>query len=155
MKKTLLAGVIALAPFAAFADYNPSGVMANGNIGIANAASSAGVASTQGTVAGSAVKGNGMVVNGAVAGNYTAVQTTGKAKATPVGAETKTTAQQTNIGGTITGGYADTGRGWGNTASGVSGATQNSQATGASTANATALGGSIKVQEQRNGHRSR
>jgi hypothetical protein len=128
MRKLLFASVFALAPFAAFAGDIPAG------FAVTAAHSAGGVGSTQGTVAGSMVRGDGLVINGAVAGNYTSVQTTGAAKAGPDGSKTKVTATQLNIGGAVTAGFADTGRG--GLATGMAGANQQSAATGGSTADA-------------------
>jgi len=131
MRKLLFAGVFALVPFAAFAGDIPAG------FAITAAHSGAGVESTQGTVAGSMVRGDGLVTNGAAAGNYTTVQTTGAAKAGHDGAKTKVTATQLNLGGALTAGFADIGRG--GLATGMAGANQQSSATGGSTADARSV----------------
>ncbi len=111
--------------------------------------------STQGTIAGAMVKGDGAVVVGTVSGNYTSVDTKGAAKAGQGYAKTSTTATQTNIGGTISGGLADQGRH--GTAVGTTGGAQQSAATGGSVAGAADLGGFVKVQQpkQDRGHGGR
>jgi hypothetical protein len=128
-----MAGVIALAPFSAFA----GSFIAAGDINQASTSSQsmAGVQSDQGTWAKTGVGGNGAVVLGTVSGNYTTVNTQGQAKAGPGGSSTSTQAQQFNIGGTISGGVADNGKH--GTANGVTGGGQNSQAVGGSTASAS------------------
>jgi hypothetical protein len=155
VRKFLLAATI-LAPFAvapAFADM-PANLTAAGDINLAKTAagSTAGVASQQGTMAASKVGGNGAVLTGAVSGNYTQMNTAAGATAGPKGSFTNTTAQQVNIGGTVTGGIADNGK-HGNGATGMAGGGQSSQATGgaAATAANTNLGGFIAVQQPRSG----
>jgi len=101
MRTILLAGVIALAPFVAFA-HGPQ--QAQGKLTFTGAGSLAGVQSTQGTSAASNVAGNGFVVNGAVSGNYTDVTTKGAANLGKNAAKTNAAATQVNIGGTVTGG---------------------------------------------------
>jgi hypothetical protein len=96
------------------------------------------------------VRGDGVVINGAVAGNYTAVDTTGSAKAGQGYAKTETKATQLNVGGVITGGFANEGNGRGNTATGMAGGMQSSQATGGSVAAAADLGGFVKAEQPRN-----
>jgi hypothetical protein len=130
MRTILLAGVVALVPFAAFA-HGPQ--QSQANLALTAAGSLAGVHSTQGTSAASNVAGNGFVVNGAVSGNYTDVTTKGAANMGKNAAKTNATATQVNVGGTIAGGYA-TGNATGNEAG-----WQNSQALGGS----AALGGNI------------
>jgi hypothetical protein len=92
-------------------------------------------------------------VTGAVSGNYTQVITGAGATAGPKGSFTSTTAQQTNVGGTLGGGLA------GNAphnhgASGVAGGTQTSQATGGSAATASNanLGGFVMGGSQSGHH---
>lgn len=131
MRKLLLAGVFVLVPFVAFARNDiPAGIAASGSL--------AGVQSTQGTAAGAQVT-NGIVVTGAIAGNYTDMQTNGMAKAGDGKATTATNAKQVNVGGTITGGYADPEGRHGTGASGNASAVQNSQALGGSAAVAVSL----------------
>ncbi len=108
MRKFLLAATL-LAPFAvapAFAGGGMLGGIAAGdvNIGMTSAGSSAGVSSVQGTKARANVAGKGGVIVGAVSGNTTSVQTTAQGTAGPKGSYTNTTATQSNIGGTVTGG---------------------------------------------------
>lgn len=148
MKKFLLAGVIALAPFVAFAaqDHQNGGAIA-GNLALTGSLSAAGVESTQGTMAGAMVKGDGAVVVGTVSGNYTSIDTTGKARAGLGYANTETKTTQTNIGGTVSGGFANEGRGFGNVATGTTGGAQQSAAAGGSIAGAADLGGFIKVEQ--------
>jgi hypothetical protein len=145
MRKYLLASVIALAPFAAFAA-QPQIIAGDVNLAQTAAGSTAGVSSQQGTMAGAKVGGNGAVVVGAVSGNYTQVNTAAGATAGPKGSFTNTTAQQVNVGGTIAGGLADNGK-HSNGATGIAGGGQSSQATGGSTASASNvnLGGFIAV----------
>jgi hypothetical protein len=159
VRKFLLAATI-LAPFAvapAFADM-PANLTAAGDINLAKTAagSTAGVASQQGTMAASKVGGNGAVLTGAVSGNYTQVNTAAGATAGPKGSYTNTTAQQVNIGGTVTGGVANSAK-RGNGATGAASGGQSSQATGgaAATAANTNLGGFIAVQQPRGGHPAR
>src|ERR1700719_2156215 len=109
MRKFLLAGVIALAPFIAFSEQTPAAQI-SGNLAATGSLSTAGVGSTQGTMAGAMVRGDGAVIVGTVSGNYTSVDTRGSAKAGQGYAKTSTTATQTNVGGTISGGVADQGR---------------------------------------------
>ena len=131
MRTMLLAGVIALVPFVAFAR-----APQQGSLGLAAAGSLAGVSSTQSTSAASKVAGNGFVVNGAVSGNYTDVTTKGAVNVGKNAAKTNVTATQVNVGGTITGGYA---RG---NAGGTESGAQNSQALGGSAAVGANLTGS-------------
>jgi hypothetical protein len=135
MRTILLAGVIALAPFVAFA-HGPQ--QAQGKLTFTGAGSLAGVQSTQGTSAASNVAGNGFVVNGAVSGNYTDVTTKGAANLGKNAAKTNAAATQVNIGGTVTGGFAK-----GN-ANGTEAGWQNSQALGGSAALGGNLAGSVK-----------
>ena len=135
MRKLLLAGVFALVPFVAFA-HGPQ--RTTGDAALAASGSLAGVSSTQGTKAASSVAGNGAVINGAVSGNYTDVSTKGAANLGKNTAKTNVTATQLNVGGTITGGYAN-----GN-ASGTQSGWQNSQALGGSAAIGGNLSGSVK-----------
>jgi hypothetical protein len=173
MRKLLLAATI-LASFAAapaFAGSGADGGMISGNVALATSGSNAGVSSVQGTMANAKLAGNGGVIVGAVSGNYTAVDTMSAAKAGQGHAKTETTAQQTNIGGTVAGGLVSNkdgrqARGGGDASlsmhgnSGVSGAaggSQTSTATGGSVADAANLGGFIKVEQpkQGGGHRGR
>jgi len=149
MRKFLIAATILL-PFAAFAGQD--GAKVAGNVALTTSGSLAGAQSQQGTMAGSMVGGSGVVINGAVAGNYTSIDTTGAAHAGRGYANTEAKTTQLNLGGAITGGYADTGRGFGNKATGTAGATQSSQAIGGSAAVAADLGGAVKVQTPRPGH---
>jgi hypothetical protein len=154
MRKILLASVIVLAPFAAFAA-GPQGSSVAGDVNISNtqAGSTAGVSSEQGTHAGVGVAGNGGVAVGAVSGNYSDVNTTAKGVAGPAGSSTKTTAQQTNIGGTVAGGVAAN-KGWHNDgATGSAGGNESSSATGTASAKAsdTNIGGFIT--KETSGHR--
>lgn len=138
MKKLLLASVITLAPFTAFA----GGFVAAGDVNQSStsAASNAGVNSQQGTAAGAAAY-KGSVVVGTVSGNYTSVNTGAAAVSGPKGSATSTTAQQTNIGGTISGGSAH------GQAGGISGGSQSSTGSGSSGASASNqnLGGFVSV----------
>jgi hypothetical protein len=149
MRKFLLAATI-LAPFAlapAFAEMPRSQtVAADVNLAKTSAGSTAGVSSEQGTMAGAKVGGNGAVITGAVSGNYTQVNTAAGATAGPKGSFTNTNAQQVNIGGTVSGGLADSAKHSGG-ASGMAGGGQSSQANGGASATAsnTNLGGIIKV----------
>jgi len=73
--RNFLMAATLVVPFAvapAFADM-PRNLIAAGDVNLAKTAagSSAGVASQQGTVAGTRVGGNGAVLTGAVSGNYT------------------------------------------------------------------------------------
>jgi hypothetical protein len=155
--RNFLMAATLVVPFAvapAFADM-PRNLIAAGDVNLAKTAagSSAGVASQQGTVAGTRVGGNGAVLTGAVSGNYTQVNTAAGATAGPKGSFTNTTAQQVNIGGTVAGGIADTGK-HGSGATGIAGGAQTSQATGGSVATAsnTNLGGFLSVQQPKSPH---
>jgi hypothetical protein len=157
MRKFLLAATV-LAPFVmmpAFAEM-PHAFTAAGDVNAAKttAGSSAGVSSQQGTMAGAKVGSNSAMMSGAVSGNYTAVQTGAGATAGPKGSSTNTSAQQTNIGGTVTGGLGSTAKG-STSASGSAGGGQTSQASGdaSATASNTNLGGFVKVQQPRGGHK--
>jgi hypothetical protein len=158
MRRFLLAATILL-PFAvapAFAEMQqPMTAAGDINIGKTAAGSSAGVSSQQGTMAGAKVAGNGAVIVGAVSGNYTSVQTGAGATAGPKGSFTNTNAQQTNIGGTVTGGLGSSAN-HNSGASGKASGDQNSQASGdaSATASNTNLGGFVKVQQPRGGHSS-
>jgi hypothetical protein len=157
VRKYLFAATI-LVPFAAFADQpRHDGGQIAGNVALSASGSLAGVNSRQGTMANSMVSGNGSVINGAVAGNYTAINTTGGAQAGPKGSFTSANTTQLNVGGTITGGAANEGRGFGNKATGSSGATQSSQVVGGSAAAAANLGGFVKLDQPntRNTHPGR
>jgi hypothetical protein len=142
MRKFLIAATI-LVPFAAFAGQDNGKVA--GNLALTASGSLAGVQSQQGTMAGSMVGGNGAVINGAVAGNYTSIDTSGTAHAGQGTAKTETKATQLNVGGAITGGYAEKGWGFGNTAGGTASAMQGSQAVGGSAAVAADLGGFVQT----------
>jgi hypothetical protein len=150
LRKMLLASAFALVPFVAFAG-NPSGLTAAGDINVAktSSTSNAGVFSSQGTMAGARVDGNGAVVVGAVSGNYTTIQTNGSAKAGPQGSSTNASATQFNVGGTIAGGYSTEGKGRGNEATGSASGGQSSGTTGGSTASAsnTNVGGFVTIQQ--------
>jgi hypothetical protein len=158
MRKLLLAATIfasfAVAP--AFAGSGADGGMISGNVALTTSGSNAGVSSVQGTTANAKLAGNGGVIVGAVSGNYTAVDTRSAAKAGQGHAKTETTAQQTNIGGTVAGGlvFNKDGR---SGVSGTAGGSQTSTATGGSVADAANLGGFIKVEQpkQGGGHRGR
>lgn len=150
MRMILLAATV-LMPFAAFADQGPNQAgQISGNAALTASGSLSGVSGSQGTTAGSVVRGNGAVINGAISGNYTDMATSGSARAGQGFAKTQTQATQTNIGGTITGGLAQQTKGSGNTARGNAGGSQNSQATGGSAAVAVDLGGSIRGNQQNN-----
>ena len=95
MRKLLLAGVITLAPFAAFATVsgpanNQIGTSVVGDVNAANTAagSTAGVNSTQGTHAGVSTAGNGGVSVGAVSGNSASVNSSASGTAGPGGSST-------------------------------------------------------------------
>jgi hypothetical protein len=121
MRKFLLAAtVLALTAAPAFAGGPPKQVTALA------AGSMAGVMSAQTTNANATVGGNGAVITGAVSGNYTTITTTGHAATTPTGATAKTTATQTNLGGTLAGGYSQVGKGHGSVATGAAGGGQSS-----------------------------
>lgn len=148
MRKILLAAtMLSLVAGAALA--SPQGWIAAGDVNMAStsAGSNAGVASTQGSGANSSVRGSGGVVVGTVSGNYTNVQTGAAAQAGPGGSSTNTTAQQVNVGGTISGGLGSSNSHFGNGASGSTGGGQNSQATGNSSASASNknIGGFVAV----------
>jgi len=147
MKKFLLAGVIALAPFAAFADQGQDAAKLAGNLALTGSVSAAGVESTQGTMSGAMLRGDGAVIVGTVAGNYTSMQTSGRATAGLGTATTQTKASQVNIGGTVSAGLSNEGNGRGNTATGVTGGTQQSAAAGGSIAVGADLGGFIKAEQ--------
>lgn len=156
MRKFLLAATI-LAPFVvapAFAGSGPNGASMAGDLNLAktSANSTAGVASTQRTGANTLAAGNGSVIVGAVSGNYTQVQTTASAAARPQGSQTNTTAQQTNVGGTVAGSLV-TNKGWGKGVTGSAGGSQNSQATGDANAAAANMnvGGFVKMDQPRHG----
>jgi hypothetical protein len=107
MRKLLLASVIALAPIMAFAakggdDHGGAG-KSPAAITLLGAGSMAGVSSTQGTTANSSLKGAGYVVNGAIAGNYTTMNTGGKVKTVDGKVTVGAGATQTNIGGVVVG----------------------------------------------------
>jgi hypothetical protein len=144
MRKFLLAGVIALAPFAAFAA-GPQGAQIAGNVALTTSGSVAGVQSQQGTLSSAVVQGNGAVITGTVAGNYTSIDTSGSAKAGLGYAKTDAKTTQVNIGGTISGGVATQGRH--GTADGTTSGNQSSQTVGGSAAVAADLGGFAKVQQ--------
>ncbi len=136
MRKFLLAAtVLALAATPAFAGGPPKQVTALA------AGSMAGVISTQGTNANATVAGNGAVVVGAVSGNYTTITTTGHAGTSPTGTTTTATATQTNLGGTVAGGYSQMTKGRGNEAAGSAGGSQSSGDIGGS----FAIGGGVKA----------
>jgi hypothetical protein len=120
MRKLLLAAtMMALAAAPAFAGGAPrQPVMAVG--------SAAGVMSTQTNNANAKVGGSGAVIVGSVSGNYTTITTTGHAAAGQYGATTKATATQTNVGGTLAGGYSHVNRGRGNIATGSASGSQSS-----------------------------
>ena len=102
MKKLLLASMLALAPFAVFAE-QPKAFVAAGDINSAatQAGSSVDVGSTQDT---NAQTGRGFAgAAGAVSGNYTTIQTGAAAKAGPAGSQVRTTGTQLNVGGTSIG----------------------------------------------------
>jgi hypothetical protein len=126
MRKILLAGV-----FVAFAAPAFAGIVA-GDVNASNttAGSVGGVVSAQGTQSSSTVS-NGWAVGGAVSGNYTNLNSSAQAHATPAGSSTKINTNQTSVGGTITGGAAE-----GNATTTSSGA-QGSIAAGGSKATAT------------------
>jgi hypothetical protein len=142
MRKFLIAATI-LVPFAAFAGQDHG--MIAGNLALTASGSLAGVQSQQGTMAGSMVGGNGAVINGAVAGNYTSIDTTGAAKAGLGYAKTETKATQLNVGGVITGGA---GKAFLGTAGGAAGGAQSSQAVGGSAAVAGDAGGFVLLPQQ-------
>jgi len=159
MRKFLLAATL-LAPFIvgqAFATERPEGLKAAGalNLGMTSAGSTATVGSVQGTTAGAGAARTGAVVVGTVSGNHTAVETSALGKTSPKGGSyTQTTAQQTNIGGTVSGGLAVNKPG----TTGVSGVTdggQSSVAGGGAAANAKTinLGGFVNVQTPRGNSR--
>jgi hypothetical protein len=153
--RTILLAATLLFPLAAFADQGPNHAgQISGNAALAASGSLAGVSSTQGTAANSMVGGNGSVITGGISGNYTDMTTSGSARAGQGTAKTATTATQTNIGGTITGGVADTPKGAGNTAKGAASGSQSSQAVGGSAAVAADLGGYVKSSPQ-TGHHGR
>ena len=147
MRRLLLTSAFALVPFAAFAAEGFIG----GNINQAqtSSASSAEVGSIQGTGAHAFVGGTGGVVVGAVSGNYSAVDTAGSGTAGPKGSFTTSTATQTNVGGTVSGGLAANQKhgGSSNGASGTAGGSQNSQTMGSSevSAGSTNLGGFVTI----------
>jgi hypothetical protein len=107
MRKLLLASVIALAPIVAFAAKggDDHGVVGRSSaaVNVLGAGSLAGVASTQGTMANSSLKGTGYVVNGAIAGNYTTMNTGGKVTVGNGKVIVGAGATQTNIGGVVMG----------------------------------------------------
>jgi hypothetical protein len=151
MKKILLASVIALAPFAAFAvDPNHGTTTTSGavvgdiNDATTSSSSNAGVGSRQGTGAGVSVGGNGGVSAGAVSGNSSQVKTTASGTASPGSSATKTTAAQSNIGGTVASGEASN-RKWGPQSTGSAGGSQSSTTSGGSSATAgdTNVGGFV------------
>jgi hypothetical protein len=149
MRKFLIAATIVI-PFAAFANQPPprqDGGQVQGNVALTASGSLAGVQSQQGTMAGSMVRGDGVVTNGAIAGSYTTIDTTGSAQAGKGFAGTETRATQLNVGGVITGGSANAGKGRGNTATGTASGMQNSSAVGGSVAAAADLNGSLKMQQ--------
>lgn len=156
MRKILLAAtMLSLVAGAALAS-QPQGWIGAGDVNLAttSAGSNAGVTSTQGTGANASVKGNGAVVVGTVSGNYTNVNTGAAAQAGPGGSTTSTSAQQVNVGGTVSGGMGS--GGFINGASGSTGGGQNSQASGNSSASATNanLGGFVTVKSS-GGHNRR
>jgi hypothetical protein len=159
MRKFLLAATM-MVPFAAFAGGSGLSVAGDVNLAKTSAGSTAGVASVQGTQAQIKAGGSGGVVVGAVSGNYTAVETTALGKAGPAGSYTDTTATQTNVGGTVSGGLAigkSADRGRMPVTSGSASGGQSSMASGgsAATASDTNIGGFVKVELPRQGHPSR
>ena len=132
--------LIPLAVAPAFAGSGPVGGIIAGDVSRSAANSTAGVASTQRTGANAIAAGNGGVIVGAVSGNYTQVQTTATGQARPHDTWTSTNAQQTNVGGTVTGGRAIN-AGTGKGASGMAGGSQDSQAAG----NANAAASNMNV----------
>ena len=82
MKKLLLASAFALVPIIAFAG---GGGAISGNLSGAASMSASGIAANQGTAASVNTKGNGLAVEGAVAGNYATITSTGAAKAGKAG----------------------------------------------------------------------
>jgi hypothetical protein len=157
MRKFLLCATM-MVPFAAFAGGSGLSVAGDVNIAKTSAGSTAGVASIQGTQAQIKAGGAGGVVVGAVSGNYTGVGTTALGKAGPAGSYTDTTATQTNVGGTVSGGLA-IGKSSGRmpAAGGSASGGQSSMASGgsAATASDTNIGGFVKVELPRQGHPSR
>jgi hypothetical protein len=126
MRKYLLASTIVLAMVpAAFAGSN--------ELSTTSATSVAGVSSEQGTNAAAAVGGRGgTIVVGTISGNTTTVTTGATSRATKAGSVTRTTASQTNLGGTVSGGLS-TGKG----ATGTTSGSQGSTGTGTASASGT------------------
>ena len=153
MRKFLLAATIIspLAVASAFADM-PQISAGDVNLAKTAAGSTAGTASGQGTFAGAKVGGNGAVVIGAVSGNTTQVITGAGATAGPKGSYTTTTAQQTNVGGTLAGGLVSNAP-HSHGASGIAGGTQSSQVIGGSAATASNMNlGGFAVGQSQSGH---
>jgi hypothetical protein len=139
VRKFLVAAtVLALAAAPAFAGGPQKGGQA---ATLTAAGSTAGVMSTQGTNANAIVAGNGAVIVGGVSGNYTTVTTTGHAATGNNGTNTKASATQTNIGGTLAGGYSQIAKGRSNEATGTAGGSQSSGDIGGS----FAIGGGLKA----------
>lgn len=149
MRKIFLAAtMLSLVGGAAFAA-GPQGWIAAGdaNLATTSAGSNAGVQSSQGTYSNAGIRGNGAVVVGTVSGNYTSVNTGASAQAGPGGSYTNTSAQQMNVGGTVSGGMGQGRSFFGGGASGSTGGGQSSQASGTSSASANNanLGGFLGV----------
>jgi hypothetical protein len=152
MRKFLLAATI-LAPFAiapAFADNN-GGVVA-GNLSGAASISVAGIQAGQSTSAGSMTVGNASSFQSARAGNSAMIETSGMAKASPLGVVTATQTAERQDGYSTTISNTKESWGFGNKAAGGATANQGSQLLGGSLAAGANLNGFVAVEPNRDRH---
>jgi hypothetical protein len=143
MKKLLLASAFALVPIIAFAG---GGGAISGNLSGAASMSASGIAANQGTAASVNTKGNGLAVEGAVAGNYATITSTGAAKAGKAGVTTGASTTEAQVGGVIAGGVS-----FGKAGGGASG-NQSTTVLGGSTAAAGNLNGFVAAKPNQ-GHK--
>lgn len=151
MRKFLLAATI-IAPFAIAPAFAGDGGVVAGNLSGAASISVAGVQAGQSTSAGSMTVGNASSFQSAKAGNSAMIETTGMAKASPLGVVTATQTAERQDGYTTT--ISNTKEGWGrgNLAAGGAVAKQGSQLFGGSLAAGANLNGFIAVEPNQDRH---